>query len=273
MYIELNNQVLNLYMPTVMGILNVTPDSFYDGGRHVAKDEIAIAVSNMIEAGVDIIDIGGMSSRPGSKFIKAEEEIDRVLPALRMIRHNHPNTIISIDTFRAEVAEVCIKEGAHIINDISAGELDEAILDVVARYDVPYIFMHMKGIPESMQHNPSYKNVTAEVLKYLMNRMRFLKSKGIDKLIADPGFGFGKSLDDNYELLKNLGVFKILEIPILVGISRKSMLYKLLDTNPDNSLNATTAMNAVAIQNGANIIRVHDVKEAVEVTQLMNKVL
>ncbi len=267
---KFNGKVLDLSKPKVMGILNATPDSFYDGGRYSGLAQVESRVEEMIYQGVDIIDIGGMSSRPGAKIISVEEENDRVLPVLKIIRKKHSDIFVSIDTFRAEVAKNCIEEGADIINDISAAELDENITEVVAHYDVPYVFMHMKGIPENMQNNPQYDNVTSEVLKYMFNRVRFLRSKGVNKLIADPGFGFGKTLSDNYELLKNMGVFKILEIPILVGLSRKSMLYKLLDTNPENSLNATTAMNAIAINNGANIIRVHDVKEGVEVVKLMN---
>lgn len=267
---KFNGKVLDLSKPKVMGILNATPDSFYDGGRYSGLAQVESRVEEMIYQGVDIIDIGGMSSRPGAKIISVQEENDRVLPVLKIIRKKHSDIFVSIDTFRAEVAKNCIEEGADIINDISAAELDENITEVVAHYDVPYVFMHMKGIPENMQNNPQYDNVTSEVLKYMFNRVRFLKSKGVNKLIADPGFGFGKTLNDNYELMKNLGVFKILEIPILVGISRKSMLYKLLGTNPENSLNATTAMNAIAINNGANIIRVHDVKEGVEVVKLMN---
>ena len=269
---EINSQgkKLVLDIPVVMGILNVTPDSFYDGARYNSISKSLDRVEQMIEEGASIIDIGGMSSRPGADFISVEEEKKRVIPILKEIRNTFPEVFISVDTFRAEIADMSLAEGADIINDISAGELDEGILTVVAKHKSPYIFMHMKGIPKNMQNDPRYNNVVADVLKYLLQKLRKFKSLGIEQLIADPGFGFGKTIEDNFNLLKNLDVFKILGIPVLAGVSRKSMLYKTLGITPESSLNATTVANTIALMNGANILRVHDVKEAVEAIKLMN---
>jgi len=270
---ELNcrGKILDLSIPCVMGILNVTPDSFYDGNKYTIIADAISRVGDMIKDGAKIIDIGGMSSRPGSKFVSVEEERSRVLPVLKQIRKIFPDIVISIDTFISQIAEIVLDEGADIINDISAGELDKDILSVVAKVNVPYIFMHMQGVPENMQNNPQYNSVVSDVLKYLLGKVRKLKSLGIEQLIADPGFGFGKTVDDNYNLLENFDVFKLLEIPVLAGISRKSMLYKYLDINPEESLNATTAVNMVALQKGAKILRVHDVKEAIETIKLYTK--
>jgi len=270
MDIEFNGKILNFSNPRIMGILNVTPDSFYDGNKYLTLPKALERVGEMVDEGASIIDIGGMSSRPGSEFISEVEEQKRVLPILEAVRSEYKYVFISVDTFRSKVALESIKLGADIINDISAGQLDEGILKVVANYDVPYIFMHMQGIPKNMQNNPKYTNVVAEVLKYLMQKIRLFKSKGINKLIADPGFGFGKSIEDNFSLLKNLDVFQLLEIPVLAGISRKSMLYKTLGISPDKSLNATTVANTIALVNGANILRVHDVKQAMEAVKLIN---
>lgn len=270
---DFKGEKLNLNSPAVMGILNVTPDSFYDGNKYNQTNMALSRCAQMLSEGANIIDIGGMSSRPGSEFISVEEEQQRVLPILKQIRKEFPEIIISLDTFRSEVARVGLEEGVDIINDISAGELDDNILEVVLEYKVPYIFMHMQGIPKNMQDNPEYDNVVGEVLKYMFRKVRKLKSLGIDQLIGDPGFGFGKTIDDNYNLLNNLDVFKILEIPILVGISRKSMLYKYLNISVEDSLNATTAMHVIALQKGAKILRVHDVKEAVEVVKLHEKLI
>lgn len=263
-----NGKTLDLTTPKVMGILNVTPDSFYDGGKFSNIKNALVQVEKMIEEGASIIDIGAMSSRPNSDFVNVQEELKRVLPIVQSVRKSFSNIFISVDTFRSEVADAVLKEGVDIINDISAGDLDEKILKVVAEYNTPYIFMHMKGIPKNMQNNPVYNNVVGDVLKYLINKIRSFKALGIKQLIADPGFGFGKTIEDNYKLLNDFDVFKILEIPILAGISRKSMLYKYLEITPENSLNATTAANTVALQKGAKILRVHDVKEAVEAVRL-----
>jgi dihydropteroate synthase len=269
--INCNDKILDLSTPAVMGILNITPDSFYTASRISGVEQAVAIAGDMIEQGAKIIDIGGMSSRPGSDFISAEEELSRVLPVVAAIRNKYTDTIISVDTFRSEIAADCIYKGADIINDISAGTLDSSILDLVAKNKIPYIFMHMNGIPRTMQENPVYDNVTGEILKFMFDKVRYFRSLGIEQIIADPGFGFGKNMDDNYGLLNNLEVFKILEIPILTGISRKSMLYKFLDITPEESLNATSAVHVVALQKGAKILRVHDVKEAVEVIKLMEK--
>ena len=262
-------KTLESKIPKVMGILNVTPDSFYDGNKYLSIQNAVSRVGEMIQEGASIIDIGGMSSRPGSDFVSTNEEIKRVLPVLEVVREKYPDILISVDTFNSELAEKSLQIGADIINDISAGELDEKILDVVSKYNAPYIFMHMKGIPKNMQNDTKYVDVVADVLKYLMIKIRKFRSRGINKLIADPGFGFGKSIEDNFSLLNNLDVFQLLEIPILVGVSRKSMLYKSLGITPVQSLNATTIANTIALMNGANILRVHDVKEAVEVVRLL----
>ncbi len=262
-------KTLESKIPKVMGILNVTPDSFYDGNKYLSIQNAVSRVGEMIQEGASIIDIGGMSSRPGSDFVSTNEEIKRVLPVLEVVREKYPDILISVDTFNSELAEKSLQIGADIINDISAGELDEKILDVVSKYNAPYIFMHMKGIPKNMQNDTKYVDVVADVLKYLMIKIRKFRSRGINKLIADPGFGFGKSIEDNFSLLNNLDVFQLLEIPILVGVSRKSMLYKSLGITPVQSLNATTIANTIALMNGANILRVHDVKEAVEAVRLL----
>lgn len=269
--INCNGKILELSTPAVMGILNITPDSFYPASRISGVEQAVLKAGNMIEEGARIIDIGGMSSRPGSDFISAEEELSRVLPVVTAIRNKYTDTIISVDTFRSEIAAHCIDKGADMINDISAGSLDPSILDIVAKNKIPYIFMHMHGIPRTMQENPVYENVTADILKFMFGKLRYFRSLGIEQIIADPGFGFGKNMDDNYRLLNNLEVFKILEIPILTGISRKSMLYRFLDITPEESLNATSAMHVIALQKGAKILRVHDVKKAVEVVRLIEK--
>lgn len=269
--INCNGKILDLSTPAVMGILNITPDSFYHASRISGVEQAVLKAGNMIEEGARIIDIGGMSSRPGSDFISAEEELSRVLQVVTAIRNKYTDTIISVDTFRSEIAAHCIDKGADMINDISAGSLDPSILDIVAKNKIPYIFMHMHGIPRTMQENPVYENVTADILKFMFGKLRYFRSLGIEQIIADPGFGFGKNMDDNYRLLNNLEVFKILEIPILTGISRKSMLYRFLDITPEESLNATSAMHVIALQKGAKILRVHDVKEAVELVRLLEK--
>ncbi len=268
-----NNDIseLNFPMPAIMGILNVTPDSFYSKSRYNTVDKAIEASEKMLEEGADIIDIGGMSSRPGAEFVSLDEEKKRIVPVLKELKNRFPDTIISVDTFRSEIAEISIDNGADIINDISAGNLDRKIIDVVAKYQIPYIFMHMKGIPKNMQDNPVYDDVLGDVLKFMFRKIRELKSKGVKNIITDPGFGFGKSIDDNYRLLENLDIFKILEIPVLVGVSRKSMMYKLLKITPEESLNATSALHAIALLKGAKILRVHDVKEAKEIVTLMEK--
>lgn len=251
-----------------MGILNLTPDSFFDGGKHNALDRIETTVRQMINNGLDILDLGAMSSRPGSEIIEEKEEWRRLAPYLSLIKKQFPNLIISIDTFRSSIAEKAIDHGAHIINDISGGNLDEHMYKTVARLKVPYILMHMKGTPDIMQVNPSYENVVAEVLEELGKKKEMLTDLGIDDVIIDPGFGFGKNLKHNYTLLRQLSDFEIIEAPILVGISRKRMINEVLGTKPAEALNGTTALNAWALQNGADILRVHDIKEAKQVVTL-----
>ena len=270
MTININGTLLDLSTPKIMGILNITPDSFYDGGEFNSDKKILNQVEKMIIEGVDIIDIGGYSSRPGAKEVNINDEISRVIPTIELIKNKFIDTIISIDTFRSEVAKKAINSGASIINDISAGDLDSNMFNCVAELKVPYIMMHMKGTPNSMQKNPTYQNVINEIVENLSKKLFSAKKAGIVDVIIDPGFGFGKTLDHNYCILNNLSFFKELNCPILVGISRKSMVYKLIKKNPENSLNGTTCLNTISILNGAKILRVHDVKEAKEVITLTN---
>jgi dihydropteroate synthase len=253
-----------------MGIINATPDSFYNKGKNSSVDELVANAKQMMDDGATILDIGGMSSRPGAAFITEEEEIDRVLPVIVAIKKEIPTCFLSIDTYRSHVAEACIKAGVDIINDISGAELDIEIMDVAAKYQTPYICMHMQGNPQTMQQNPTYENVSNEVYQFLHNKIQLLKSKNVVDVISDVGFGFGKTTAHNFELLKNLAIFQQLNAPTLVGISRKSMIYKTLNTTPENALNGTTALHMIALQNGANILRVHDVKEAKECITLWN---
>tara|TARA_B100001173_G_scaffold275434_1_gene255660 strand:+ start:944 stop:1774 length:831 start_codon:yes stop_codon:yes gene_type:complete len=270
MTININGTLLDLSTPKIMGILNITPDSFYDGGEFNSDKKILNQVEKMIIEGVDIIDIGGYSSRPGAKEVNINDEILRVIPTIELIKNKFIDTIISIDTFRSEVAKKAINSGASIINDISAGDLDSNMFNCVAELKVPYIMMHMKGTPNSMQKNPTYQNVINEIVENLSKKLFSAKKAGIVDVIIDPGFGFGKTLDHNYCILNNLSFFKELDCPILVGISRKSMVCKLIKKNPENSLNGTTCLNTISILNGAKILRVHDVKEAKEVITLTN---
>ncbi|MDF2158456.1 dihydropteroate synthase [Algoriphagus sp. CAU 1675] len=259
--------------PQIMGILNTTPDSFFDKSRvSLKKDQVLAKAGKLIEEGASILDIGGYSSRPGAKEVSLEEEINRVVPAVEWITEHFPETLVSVDTFRSRVAQLAIQSGAHIVNDISSGDLDEQMINTVASLRVPYIAMHMRGKPETMQSQTQYKDILGELLNYFAQKVDLIKKSGIKDVIIDPGFGFAKSLEQNYFLLRNLNYFKTLGFPILVGISRKSMIYKLLDCNPEDALNGTTALNMVALQHGANILRVHDVKEANETLKLFSTV-
>ncbi|MCB0706850.1 MAG: dihydropteroate synthase [Saprospiraceae bacterium] len=264
-------KILDLSYPQVMGILNLTPDSFYDGGKFSDRDNALIECGRMLKAGASIIDIGGMSSRPGAKIIPVGDEIKRVASVITAIRENYPEAILSLDTVRSEVARVGLELGVHILNDISAGQIDSQIWKVAAAYQVPYVLMHMQGVPENMQENPNYGNVLEELFDFFSFRIAKLRAFGVQDIILDPGFGFGKSVADNYLLLKQLAVFKNLELPILVGLSRKSMICKVLGVNPPQALNGTTALHMVALQNGARILRVHDVREAVETIKLWHQ--
>jgi len=271
-YINVNGKLLDLSYPQVMGILNVTPDSFYAGCRAQTEKDITDRARQILDEGASIIDIGAYSSRPNAEHITAEEEINRLRPALEILNRNHPDAIISVDTFRTTVAEVCVKEyGVAIINDISAGEMDENMFDMAAKLQVPYIMMHMQGTPQDMQQTPHYDNLLKEVFMYFAKKVQQLRDRGLNDIILDPGFGFGKTVEHNYELLNHLDEFRVFELPLLVGVSRKSMIYKLLDITSGEALNGTTVVNTIAIEKGADILRVHDVKEAVQAVKIVQK--
>lgn len=271
-YINVNGKLLDLSNPQVMGILNVTPDSFYAGCRAQTEKGIIDRARQILDEGASIIDIGAYSSRPNAEHITAEEELNRLRPALEILNKNHPDAIISVDTFRATVAEVCVKEyGVAIINDISAGEMDENMFDMAAKLQVPYIMMHMQGTPQDMQQTPHYDNLLKEVFMYFAKKVQQLRDRGLNDIVLDPGFGFGKTVEHNYELLNHLDEFRVFELPLLVGVSRKSMIYKLLDITSEEALNGTTVVNTIAIEKGADILRVHDVKEAVQAVKIVQK--
>ena len=270
MTINLNGNLMDLSTPKIMGILNVTPDSFYDGGMFDSNKKILDHVEKMLTDGADIIDIGGYSSRPGAKEVKLKDEIKRVVPTIELIKKEFNETTISVDTFRSEVALQAVNSGASIINDISGGDLDPNMFNCVAELNVPYIIMHMQGNPKNMQNNPLYENIIVEIIENLSKKVFKATEAGVIDVIIDPGFGFGKTIEHNYKILSELSFFKELDCPILVGLSRKSMIYSVLEEKPENVLNGTTCLNTVSILNGANILRVHDVKEAKEVVKLTN---
>lgn len=253
-----------------MGILNVTPDSFFDGGRYTGLEAQLKQAEQMLREGAHILDIGGYSSRPGAEAVSLQEELDRVLPAIEILVRNIPDVVISIDTFRAQVAREAVQAGAAIINDISGGDDDPAMFETVAELKVPYILMHKKGTPKDMQLDPQYDDVVAEVMQHFSYRVERLRALGVSDIVLDPGFGFGKTLEHNYQLLKALPYFKSLACPILAGVSRKSMVNRPIGTKPENGLNGTTVVNTLAVMNGADILRVHDVKPAREVLTLCN---
>ena len=263
-----NGKVLDFESPKVMGILNLSPESFYDGGFFDSKDKWISRTQKMLDEGADIIDIGAASSRPGAKLISLEDEIERLLPALKILRDNFPSTIFSVDTFRSEVAKQSFDHGANIINDISGGNLDDKMFETIAKLDIPYILMHMQGIPDSMQDNPIDNGIIKNVKTFFTDKLRILNELGVKDVILDPGFGFGKTLNSNYHLLKFQEDIRISDLPILSGLSRKSMINKVLNTTPEEALNGTSILNLIAVQNGANILRVHDVKEAKQLIQL-----
>lgn len=272
--LNLGGQLLSLATPRVMGILNVTPDSFYDGSRCPEKAEITERVHTIVREGADIIDIGGYSSRPHAADISPDEEMRRLSVGLEIIRKHYPDAFVSVDTFRAEVARRCVEEyGVQIINDISGGELDHKMFETAADLHVPYILMHMRGTPDTMMTLTDYDNLISDMLYYFSERIARLESLGVNDIIIDPGFGFSKTLDDNYLLMKHLDEFARIGLPLLVGISRKSMIYKYFGTTPAESLNGTTALNVLALLGGANILRVHDVREAVEAVRIVCKTL
>ena len=264
-------KLIDISKPSVMAILNITPDSFYDKSRVGNVDEALKSTEKFIEAGAKFIDIGAYSSRPGAADVSEQEEIERLVPIVAAINRAFPETLISVDTFRAKVAEESINAGAHIINDIAAGNLDEKMFETVAKLQVPYIMMHMKGTPQNMQDSPNYENVTKEVFSYFSEKIKTLTALGVKDIILDPGFGFAKTVDHNYELLKNMQMLNFFELPLLVGFSRKSMITKALNIKTEDALNGTTVLNTSALLKGANILRVHDVKEAVECVELVNR--
>ena len=267
--INCKGNLIDLSTPKVMGIINLTPDSFYDGGKLTSKKEILLKAEKMLQEGATFLDLGAYSSRPGAQFVSEKEEIDRVLPVIKILLNEFPETLLSIDTFRSNVADESISAGASLINDISAGKLDDHMFKIIAQHQVPYVMMHMRGTPELMMKNTDYTDLTKEVLYYFSERIAKARSFGINDLIADPGFGFSKTLDQNYELFNDLELFRNLNVPLLLGISRKSMIQKKIKTTAANSLNGTTALHAIAIQKGASILRVHDVKEAFETINLL----
>jgi len=271
-YINVAGKLMDLETPRVMGILNITPDSFYKGSRYSSGSEITKAAAKMLEDGADIIDIGGYSSRPGAADISTEEEGKRVLHALKLISTEFPLAVLSVDTFRSEIArEAVTGYGAHIINDISGGDADPEMFGLVAELNVPYIMMHMKGNPRNMQDNPVYDDIVADILKWFSEKIFRLQSAGVKDIIIDPGFGFGKTAEHNFKLLNRLGDLSIAGLPILAGLSRKSMIWKTLGITADEALNGTSVLNSFALTGGADILRVHDVKEAKQAVDLFKK--
>ncbi|MDR0962734.1 MAG: dihydropteroate synthase [Mediterranea sp.] len=272
LYINVNGSLLDLSAPCVMGILNVTPDSFYSNSRMQTEADITARVHQIMNEGATMIDIGAYSSRPGAAHITSGEEMERLRTGLAVIRREYPDAVVSVDTFRADVARMCVQEyGVAIINDIAAGEMDADMFRTVAELQVPYIMMHMQGTPQDMQQAPHYDNLLREVFLYFAEKIQKLRELGVNDLILDPGFGFGKTLEHNYELLAHLEEFRTFELPILVGVSRKSMIYNLLGLTPQESLNGTTVLNTISLQKGAHILRVHDVREAVQCLKIVGK--
>lgn len=269
-YINVNGSLLDLSQPRVMGILNVTPDSFYAGSRTQTEAEIVRRVKQIVSEGAAIIDIGAYSSRPNADNVSAREEMERLRMGLKILFEIQPDAVVSVDTFRADVARMCVEEyGVAIINDIAAGEMDANMFHTVAALNVPYIMMHMQGTPQSMQQHPHYDNLLKEVFLYFARKVQQLRDLGVKDIILDPGFGFGKTMEHNYELLSHLEEFRIFELPLLVGVSRKSMIYRLLDITPQDALNGTTVLDTICLLKGADILRVHDVKEAVETVRIV----
>lgn len=271
MFINCKGRLIDLSQPKVMGILNCTPDSFFDGGTYNRDSQFLKQAEKLLSEGADFIDIGAYSSKPNAEFVSEEEEIARMVPAVELVMKHFPDVLISVDTFRAAVAKAAVESGAAIVNDIAAGLLDDKMLETVGQLKVPYIMMHMRGTPQTMVKLTQYDDIVGEILLYFSERIAEARKYGIDDIIIDPGFGFAKTLHQNYEVLNKMELFKITELPILAGMSRKSMLYKLLDITPQEALNGTTVLNTVALQKGANILRVHDVKEAVETVRIVDQ--
>lgn len=263
------NKILDLTHPVVMGILNLTPDSFYAGSRHQNESELLQKAEKHLLEEASILDLGAVSTRPGAKQVSEEEEVKRILSSLKLLRKEFPKAWISVDTWRSSIAKTCIGEGADMINDISGGRFDSEMPAIIGKNNTPYVLMHIKGEPHSMQKNPVYENVVSEIADFFSSQVNAFNKAGADQIILDPGFGFGKTLEHNYQLLKHLKEFLKFGYPLLVGVSRKSMIHKLLKTNADQALNGTTAVNTTALLNGAKIIRVHDVKEAMETIKIV----
>lgn len=271
MNINCNGNLIDLTTPKVMGILNVTPNSFYDGGKHKEINSIIHQVDKMLSEGADFIDIGAYSSKPSAEFVSEEEEIKRLVPIVKSLVETFPNIILSVDTFRAQVAKASVEHGVAMVNDIAAGLLDDKMLETVAELKVPYIMMHMRGNPQTMQSLTDYSDIIKEMIFYFSERIQKARSFGISDIVIDPGFGFAKTVEQNYEVLHKMELFEMLELPLLAGVSRKSMIYKVLESSPQEALNGTSVLNTIALQKGAKILRVHDVKEAVECIKLVSK--
>ena len=270
--INVNGELMYFSIPKVMGILNSTPDSFYAGSRKTTEYDIHLRIEQILNEGADIIDIGGYSSRPGAKDVSAKEEMERLSRVLNIIRKEYSKAVVSVDTFRSEIAKECVeKYGVAIINDISGGTIDSKMFETAGRLHVPYILSHIKGTPSTMSEHCNYQDLMKELVLYFSQKVYELHQEGVNDIIIDPGFGFAKNLDQNYLLMKNLEDLKLFNLPILVGISRKTMIYKLLNTSPENSLNGTTTLNTFALLHGASILRVHDVREAVESIKIIQK--
>ncbi len=263
-------KLLSINRPVVMGILNINSDSFFANSRHTADGNLLNAAETMLSDGAAILDMGGQSTRPGSLLMDAEVELSHVVPAIEAVHHRFPEAIISVDTFHGAVASAAVSAGASIVNDISAGAMDDTLLDTVASLGVPYVLMHMQGTPQNMQHQPRYENVTKEVLYFLTQKLKLLREKGVKDVIVDPGFGFGKTITHNFELLQHLDLFQLLRCPVMLGISRKGIVYKTLDVDASQALNGTTVLHTIGLSKGAQILRVHDVKEAMEAIRLLD---
>ena len=271
--INIGGKILSLDPPLIMGILNVTEDSFFDGGRYLTEEAVLDRVGELLADGVDIIDIGAVSTRPGALDLPEQEEIDRIRRAVTLVHGRFPEAVISVDTWRASVARAAVQCGAHIINDVSGGTFDPDMIPTMGQLQVPYVLMHTPEKPDTMQQHTDYEDILAEMIQFFGQQIEKLHEAHVHDIILDPGFGFGKTLEQNYFVLKNMDAFQVFDLPILVGISRKSMIYKLLETTPDKALNGTTVVNTLALMKGANILRVHDVKEAVEVRKIYRSIM
>jgi dihydropteroate synthase len=271
--INCGGRLISIEKPLVMGILNITPDSFYEGGKHKDIDNALNHGAKMLEEGANIIDIGAVSTKPGAKEVSQEEEEKRLIPVLKKMTKEFPDAIFSIDTFRSSIARMSVDCGAQMINDISAGAFDKNMFRIISELQIPYIIMHIKGVPSNMQNDPIYKDVVKEVIAYFSEKVAILRKMGVNDIIIDPGFGFGKTVEHNYELLKKLEYFSFFELPLMVGFSRKSMINNVLGIKPEDALNGTTVLNTIAIMKGANILRVHDVKEVVETVKLVKMII